>query len=118
MSTESKKVFISYSWKPYTNKQKVIELAERLSNDGIHVILDDWDLKEGQDKYHFMEQMVNDENINKVLLICNKEYAEKVNKKQGGVGVESLIVSDEIYQQVEQTKFIPVVMEYEDVLAP
>lgn len=114
MATEIKKIFISYSWKPYTNKLKVIELAERLTNDGIHVILDDWDLKEGQDKYHFMEQMVNDESVNKVLLVCNKEYAEKANKKQGGVGIESLIVSDEIYQQVEQTKFIPVVMQYEN----
>jgi len=114
MTTEIKKIFISYSWNPYNNKLKVIELAERLTNDGIHVILDDWDLKEGQDKYHFMEQMVNDESVNKVLLVSNKEYAEKANKKKGGVGIESLIVSDEIYQQVEQTKFIPVVMQYEN----
>lgn len=114
MLQESKKIFISYSWKPYTHKLKVIELAERLTNDGIHVILDDWDLKEGQDKYHFMEQMVNDDSVNKVLLICNKEYAQKANGKQGGVGIESLIISGEIYTQVEQTKFIPIVMEYEN----
>jgi hypothetical protein len=38
-------------------------------------------LKEGQDKYHFMEQMVNDETVDKVLLVCNKEYAQKANKK-------------------------------------
>ena len=114
MQSEPKKIFISYSWKPLSNKLIVIELAERLTNDGIHVILDDWDLKEGQDKYHFMEQMVNDKTVNKVLLICNKEYAQKANNKQGGVGIESLILSDEIYNQVEQTKFIPVVMEYEN----
>ncbi|MGS2738774.1 toll/interleukin-1 receptor domain-containing protein [Sinomicrobium sp. M5D2P17] len=109
-----KKIFISYSWKPRSNKMIVTELAERLTNDGIHVILDDWDLKEGQDKYHFMEQMVNDETVDKVLLVCNKEYALKANKKQGGVGIESLIISDEIYNQVEQTKFIPIIMEYEN----
>lgn len=114
MQQEIKKIFISYSWKPYSHKLKVVELAERLTNDGIHVILDDWDLKEGQDKYHFMEQMVNDESVNKVLLICNKEYTQKANKRKGGVGIESLIVSDEIYNQVEQTKFIPIVMEYEN----
>jgi len=117
MSNPEKKVFISYSWEPPINKQKVIELAERLTSDGIHVILDVWDLKEGQDKYHFMEQMVNDENVNKVLLICNKEYAEKANNKKGGVGIESLIISDEIYQKVEQTKFIPIVMEFENDMA-
>ena len=47
------KVFISYSWKPIHNKQKVLQLAERLASDFVHVILDDWDLKEGQDKVYF-----------------------------------------------------------------
>ncbi len=108
------RIFVSYSWKPISNKNKVIDLAERLSNDGIHVILDDWDLKEGQDKYSFMEQMVNDQSISKVLLICNKEYSEKANQRVGGVGAESLIISKDIYTQAEQTKFIPVVMEYDD----
>ncbi len=61
-----------------------------------------------------MEQMVNDETVDKVLLVCNKKYAQKANKKQGGVGIESLIISDEIYSQVEQTKFIPIVMEYDN----
>lgn len=112
--TTSPKVFISYSWKPFTNKQKVIQLAERLTSNSVHVILDDWDLKEGQDKYKFMEQMVNDPEVKRVLLICNKEYAEKANKKTGGVGIESLIVSDEIYSQAEQTKFIPIVFEYDE----
>lgn len=114
MQKKVKKIFVSYSWKPRSNKIIVTELAERLTNDGIHVILDDWDLQEGQDKYHFMEQMVNDETVDKVLLVCNKEYAQKANKKQGGVGIESLIISDEIYSQVEQTKFIPIVMEYDN----
>lgn len=108
------KIFISYSWKPLENKLKVEEIAQRLSLDGIHVILDEWDLKEGQDKYHFMEQMVNDDTITKVLLFCNTEYAKKANQKSGGVGVESLIISDEIYSQVQQEKFIPIVMEYDE----
>jgi len=111
---KTNKIFISYSWKPVSNKDKVLIIAERLTNDGIHVILDDWDLKEGQDKYHFMEQMVNDPEVQKVLLICNKEYAKKANQKIGGVGIESLIVSDDIYSEADQTKFIPVVMEYEN----
>lgn len=111
---EAPKIFISYSWSPEENKKKVLELARRLSADGIHVILDVWDLKEGQDKFQFMEQMVNNSDVNKVLLISNKDYAEKANQKRGGVGVESLIVSDEIYRQVKQEKFIPVLMEYDE----
>lgn len=42
-------------------------LAERLIGDGVNVILDVWDLKNGQDKYVFMEQMVEDSEIKKVL---------------------------------------------------
>jgi hypothetical protein len=108
------KVFISYSWKPTHNKLKVLQLAERLSADYVHVIIDEWDLKEGQDKYQFMEQMVNNPEVNRVLLICNKDYADKANAKKGGVGIESLIVSDEIYSKVDQTKFIPIIFEYDE----
>jgi hypothetical protein len=115
MSTEinAPKVFISYSWKPIQNKQKVLRLAERLTTDGVHVILDDWDLKEGHDKYSFMEQMVNNPKVIRVLLVCNKEYTDKANQKKGGVGIESLIVSDDIYSKADQTKFIPIVFEYD-----
>ena len=116
MSTEMNRptVFISYSWKPATNREKVIQLAERLSLDSIHVIIDVWDLKEGQDKNQFMEQMVNSPDVKRVLLICNKEYAEKANSRTGGVGIESMIVSTEIYSQAEQTKFIPIIFEYDE----
>jgi len=112
--TTPPKIFISYSWKPTHNKQKVLQLAERLSADFVHVMLDDWDLKEGQDKYLFMEQMVNNPDIKRVLLICNKEYAEKANSKKGGVGIESLIISDEVYSKAEQTKFIPIIFEFDE----
>ena len=61
-----------------------------------------------------MEQMVNDESIVKVLLMCNSEYTKKANSKKGGVGVESLIVSPEVYDKTEQTKFIPIVLERDD----
>lgn len=108
-------VFISYSWSPITNKNWVIELAERLSRDGVQIIIDEWDTREGQDKYAFMEQMVNREDVSFVLIICNKDYSEKANKKKGGVGIESQILSSEIYNKVRQDKFIPVVREYDEL---
>lgn len=111
-------VFISYSWNPTINKEKVISLAERLSSDGVHVTIDIWDLIEGQDKNLFMEQMVNSDEIDKVLLICNKDYAEKANKRIGGVGIESLIISSEIYSQAKQTKFIPIIFEFDNENKP
>jgi len=110
-SLDAPKVFISYSWKPVANKGKALALAERLENDGVHVIIDEWNLAEGQDKYQFMEQMVNDSEVKRVLVICNREYAEKANKKMGGVGIESLIISDEVYEKADQKKFIPIIFE-------
>lgn len=108
---ESKKVFISYSW---SVQERVIELAERLLANGIDVVLDVYDLKEGQDKYAFMEQSVNDPSIDRLLIICDKAYTEKANSRSGGVGDETVIISPEIYNQVKQEKFIPVIFEVDD----
>ena len=108
---ENPKVFISYSWYPEENKIRVQRLAERLMQDGVNVILDIWDLKHGHDKYVFMEQMVKDPDIKKVLVICNEDYALKADARKGGVGTESTIMSGDIYSLAEQTKFIPILME-------
>lgn len=112
------KVFISYAWTSDAHVEWVLSLATRLVNDGVDVVIDRWDLEPGQDKYHFMERMVNDSSINKVLVICDKRYAEKANDRQGGVGTESTIISQEVYNQVAQTKFLPVITEKEEEKNP
>lgn len=112
------RVFISYSWTTEEHTTWVRGLAERLSSDGVHVTLDQWDLKEGHDKYAFMERMVSDVAITKVLIICDKRYKEKADSREGGVGTESLIVSPEIYGSVSQEKFIPIVREVDTEGAP
>lgn len=114
MYQTSPKVFISYSWHPEENKRRVEDLARRLMDDGVYVVIDIWDLHAGQDKNMYMEQMVSDASVDKVLIICNKEYAEKANLRQGGVGIESTIISEEIYSKENQTKFIPIVFEKDE----
>jgi hypothetical protein len=52
------KVFISYSWTTPEHEEWVVDLATRLMHNGVSVVLDKWDLKEGQDVYAFMESMV------------------------------------------------------------
>jgi len=59
-SSNKPKVFISYSWTSEPHKEWVRGLAERLSSDGVEVILDRWDLKPGHDINVFMEQMVTE----------------------------------------------------------
>lgn len=102
------KVFISYSW---GSSDLVLELAQRLVAHGVDVVLDKWELKEGQDKYAFMERCVNDPEISKVLIICDKMYVRKANDRTGGVGDETAIISSEIYGNVNQEKFIPIIAE-------
>ena len=103
------KVFISYSW---TNKEymnRVLNLAIRLRAAGVDVILDQWDLRPGYDMYAFMEQSIHD--ADKVLILCDKGYAEKADNRSGGVGAETMIITPDVYGKYKQEKFIPVIME-------
>lgn len=103
--------FISYSWSSPEFEQRIIKLAEDLVSQGIKVTLDKWDLREGHDAYPFMEKMVNDTEIEKVIIACDKTYAEKSKSREGGVGVETQIISPELYNKQEQDKFVAVVFE-------
>ena len=105
MSSEAKspddlakpKVFISYSWSTPEHRDRVRRWAERLMSDGIDVVIDVYDLKEGQDKFHFMERMITDESITHVLVFSDERYAVRANGREAGVGTESQIISSEIY---------------------
>lgn len=112
--TEIPKIFISYSWTTPKHEDWVINLAERLVSDGVDVVIDKWNLKEGHDKYNFMETMVKSEDIQKVLIILDKKYSEKAEQRTGGVGTETQIISPKIYSDVSQEKFIPIVAEKDD----
>ncbi len=112
------KVFISYCWSSEEHESWVLDLATRLVSDGVNVVLDKWDLEIGHDKYAFMERMVNDETISKVIIICDKGYMDKANARRGGVGTESQIISQEIYEKVDQNKFVPVVVEHDEHFSP
>ena len=111
---ETPKIFISYSWTTPSHEDWVISLAERLVSDGVDVVIDKWDLKEGHDKYTFMETMVKSTEIVKVLIILDKKYTEKANNRSGGVGTETQIISPKIYENVSQEKFIPIVTERDE----
>ncbi len=113
-TTPSPKVFISYSWTSEEHTQWVGELGERLMSDGIDVILDQWSLEDGHDVNAFMESMVSDATIKRVIVVCDALYAEKANGRKGGVGTETQIISKEVYESVDQTKFIPLLRERDE----
>jgi len=108
------KIFISYSWSSVAHRERVKQIADRLIGDGVDVIIDIYDLKEGHDKNAFMEKLVVDDTITNVLVMCDKAYTEKADKKIKGVGTESQIISQQVYTKVAQTKFIPIFCEQND----
>jgi hypothetical protein len=112
------KAFISYSWTSPGHQALVRQWAEQLIADGIDIVFDVYDLKEGHDKFAFMERMVTDPTVTHVLVICDKLYAEKADARKAGVGTESQIISKEVYEKVEQAKFIPIVTELSDTGEP
>ena len=120
--TESPKTFVSYSWSSPEHEAWVVKLATELEESGVHVILDKWDLREGADKYAFMEQAVTDPKVRKVVVICDRIYAEKADGRKGGVGTETQIISKEIYEQVnpvdQEQKFVAIIAEKDDERNP
>ncbi|MEQ8789529.1 MAG: TIR domain-containing protein [Pirellulaceae bacterium] len=112
--TPSPKVFISYSWSSDDHIEWVADLGERLMNDGIEVVLDQWSLEDGHDVNAFMEKMVSDPSIKRVIVVSDSLYAAKADGRKGGVGTETQIISKEVYESVYQGKFIPVVRERND----
>lgn len=107
------RAFISYSWSSPGHQARIRQWAEQMVSDGIDVVLDVWDLNEGNDKYAFMEKMVTDESVTHVLVFSDSEYAAKADARKAGVGTESQIISKEVYSKVQQSKFIPVVCEFD-----
>jgi hypothetical protein len=110
-SPSEPKLFISYSWSSSDHEAWVLRFAEGLASQGIHVILDKWDLQPGHDAHAFMESMITDLTVSKVVLICDQMYVDKSNGRLGGVGTEAQIITPELYAKKEQDKFVAVVCE-------
>jgi hypothetical protein len=105
------KLFISYSWSSPDHEAWVLTFAGELVSQGVRVILDKWDLQPGHDANAFMESMVTDAEVTKVILICDERYVQKSNHRSGGAGIEAQILTPELYAKKDQDKFVAVVRE-------
>lgn len=101
------KVFVSYSHDSQEHKRWVLEFATKLRHNGIDAILDQWELKRGDDIPHFMETHLA--NSDYVLMICTDKYVEKANSGAGGVGYEKMIITSELMKNIDSNKVIPVI---------
>jgi hypothetical protein len=100
------KAFISYSWDDDAHKAWVREFATRLRNDGVDVTLDQWHLHLGEQLTAFMERSIRENDY--VLIICTPFYADRSNRRIGGVGYEGDIMTAEVFTMGNPKKFIPI----------
>lgn len=100
------KVFLHYSWDSEDHKEWVLELANRLTADGVDLVFDRYDLHVGSNNLHFMEKI---ESCQKVVLVMSKGYKPKVDSRTGGAGYEYQIITSEIaVKMASNSKCIPV----------
>ncbi|MDD3415259.1 MAG: ATP-binding protein [Lachnospiraceae bacterium] len=110
------------------HNENVILFATDLKRDGVEVIFDRWQLKEGFDTYAFMEKSATDPSITNVLILLDPIYAEKADSRSGGVGGKSdsdLMYQDEVHgpliEQVDKTvdliytKYLKALIDYKGI---
>ena len=101
------KVFVSYSHDSLEHKEWVLNLSTRLMSNGIDVSLDRWDLSPGADVSKYMETGILE--ADRILLICTKQYVQKANSGEGGVGYENMMMPTTISDDIYSNKLIPIV---------
>lgn len=104
------KVFISYSHDSQEHKQWILELATRLRNHGVDAIIDQWELRPGDDLPHFMETHLASSDY--VVMVCTDKYVEKANAGSGGVGYEKMIITSELLSGIDNNKIVPIIRQF------
>ena len=75
-------------------------------SDSFDVAMDIWNFKDGQDKYAFIEKTITDPNIYRVCVICNKDYAEKVDSWKGLADAERQEGTNLLYRHFWRDDFL------------
>lgn len=101
-----KTVFISYSWDSIEHQNWVLNLANILVTNGVDVILDQYELSAGKEMTFFMEKSLT---ADKILIILTPSFKNKADKREGGVGYEYSLFTQEYYEkQSDQSRIIPI----------
>lgn len=98
-------VFISYSWDSDKHKEWVKKLADRLTEEGLDVILDQYQ-PAGTPLTRFMANGL--EKADRVLIIGTPDYKKKAETKGTGAAFEEQIIKVDMMDDLDTTKFIPI----------
>lgn len=103
------RVFISYTRTSESHSEWVKNLAKFLRENGIDARLDVWHLRHGMD---LTQWMCNEIDLaQKVIVICNEEYAKRADGRHGGVGWEIRIVQGDLLTRGNEniSRYIPII---------
>jgi SEFIR domain/NB-ARC domain len=115
---QSRKVFISYSHDSLEHKNRVIELANRLRDNGIDCNIDQYEQSPAEGWPRWMLSQIESADV--VLVICTENYNQRFRGNEaygGGRGItwEGGVIIQELYDaQGSNSKFIPVLFNLED----
>jgi hypothetical protein len=106
MSSKIPRAFISYSWDSEEHKLWVRDLAIKLRQDSVDVMLDQWGVAPGDQLPEFMEHSLREHDF--ILIVCTPQYKRKSDARIGGVGYEGHIMTAEVFTTRNNRKFIPI----------
>jgi len=118
MKEENPKVFVSYCQESLEFSDKVLKFSNGLRDEGIDVILDQYEESPLEGWPRWMENSISDSDF--ILIVCTKEYLERLmlrtnNGVGKGVKWESAIIYQHIYNdETINQRFIPVVFDHQD----
>ncbi len=107
-STDTRKlsVFISYARESDDHLAWVRRLAELLEQQPeFDVVFDEYDLYAGKDLTHFMETGLA---ADRVIIVVTPEYVRKAERRKGGVGYESSVISADLLEEQLGERYVPV----------
>ena len=107
MESVTKKIFVSYAWNNEEHKKWVLKLATNLRHHGVDAILDQWDVRLGDDLPFFMEQGLTESHL--VICVCSDKYIAKADGGSGGAGYEKRILAAEILNDGDKRFIIPII---------
>jgi len=110
------RVFISYSHDSAEHKGWILDFATTLRNRGVDAVLDQWDLRPGDDLPHFMETELAQ--CDYVVMVCTELYVKKANAGKGGVGYEKMIMTSSLLEGIDSNKVIPIIRQVGNQLRP
>jgi len=118
MQDKRLKIFISYTQDSEAHKARVLNLADRLNDEGLDCNIDQYEAAPSEGWPRWMQKQIEDADF--ILVVCTETYCRRIElKEQPGKGLggiwEGAIITDMLYNQSTlNPNIIPILFAAED----